>query len=433
MSKKAPTKPTENARDRRRITVLPVDALVPYEKNARTHSEAQIAQIAASIREFGWTNPVLIDEDGGIVAGHGRVLAARVLGQTEVPCITLTGLTKVQRRAYVLADNQLATKAGWDDEMLSLELTDLKAEGFDLALTGFDGADLAGLLDATDGLTDEDDVPEVPTKPVTVAGDVWLLGRHRIVCGDSTTVESVDKALAGAKPHLMVTDPPYGVEYDPAWRAGTVDEETGKRTNIGLGKMKGRAVGTVQNDDRADWREAWALFPGEVAYVWHGMNFVHTVADSLIGCGFDVRALIVWGKGQLTIGRGHYHPQHETCWYAVKKGGTGHWNGDRKQTTLWSIPKPQKSETGHGTQKPIECMKRPIENNSKPGDHVYEPFSGSGTTIIACEQTGRTCHAIELSPAYVDVAVKRWQSFTGKAATLEGDGRAFEAVSLARA
>ena len=417
----------------RPVLLRDVASLVPYARNARTHSDAQVAQIAASIREFGWTNPVLIDEDGGIIARHGRVLAARQLGQTEVPCITLNGLTKVQRRASVLADNKLALNAGWDDEMLSLELADLKAEGFDLALTGFDGADIAGLLDATDGLTDEDDVPEVPTKPVTVPGDVWLLGRHRIVCGDSTTVESVDKALNGEKPHLMVTDPPYGVEYDPAWRDGTVDEATGKRTGRDrLGPLSGRAKGQVLNDDRADWREAWALFPGEVAYVWHADSFSPVVAESLVSCDFELRNLLVWAKNHLAIGRGHYHHQHEPCWYAVKKGGTGHWNGDRKQTTLWSIPKPQKSETGHGTQKPIECMKRPIENNSKPGDHVYEPFSGSGTTIIACEQTGRVCHAIELSPAYVDVAVKRWQSFTGKHATLEGDGRTFEAVAASK-
>jgi len=432
-----PKRPS-NVRDlnavQRPVVMRALDALVPYARNARTHSEAQVAQIAASIREFGWTNPILIDEDGGIIAGHGRVLAARVLGETQVPCIVLAGLTKAQRRAYVLADNKLAMNAGWDDEMLRLELADLKADGFDLTLTGFDVADVAGLLDATSGETDPDDVPEVPTKPVTVPGDVWLLGRHRIVCGDSTTVESVDKALAGAKPHLMVTDPPYGVEYDPSWRHGRVDEQTGVRVGkVSGGKQKDQAMGLVQNDDRADWREAWALFPGEVAYVWHAGTQAHVVGFSLESCGFEMRSLIVWAKDRLVIGRSHYHEQKEPCWYAVKKGGTGHWNGDRKQTTLWSIPKPQKSETGHGTQKPIECMKRPIENNSKPGDHVYEPFSGSGTTIIACEQTGRVCHAIELSPAYVDVAVKRWQAFTGKAATLEGDGRTFDSIALSRA
>lgn len=435
MSKKAPTKPTENARDRRRIVVLPIDALVPYARNARTHSDAQVAQIAASIREFGWTNPVLIDEDGGIIAGHGRVLAARQLGQTEVPCIALTGLTKTQRRAYVLADNQLATKAGWDNELLSLELADLKAEGFDLALTGFDGADLAGILDQTEGLTDEDDVPEVPTKPVTVSGDVWLLGRHRIVCGDSTTVESVDRCLAGAVPHLMVTDPPYGVEYDPSWRLKAIEDGRLKQR----GPLMNNSVGKVENDNRVDWSEAFALFPGDVAYAWAAPGPLQVEAMvSLETAGFEVRQQIIWAKEHFALGRSHYHYQHEPCWYAVRKGATASWAGDRKQTTVWKIVsnngfRRESEATGHGTQKPIECMKRPIENNSKPGDHVYEPFSGSGTTIIACEQTGRTCHAIELSPAYVDVAVKRWQSFTGKAATLEGDGRTFEAVALSRA
>ena len=404
------------------IVHVPVESLIPYARNARTHSDAQVAQVAASIVEFGWTNPVLV-AGRSIVAGHGRVLAARKLGLPLVPTLDLSHLTETQRRAYVLADNQLATKAGWDSELLSLELADLKADGFDLTIAGFDSVDLAGILDQTTGETDPDDVPDVPAKPVTVPGDVWLLGRHRIVCGDSTTVESVEKALAGAKPHLMVTDPPYGVEYDPSWRDGA----------LGASNGPGRAKGEVRNDDRVDWREAWTLFPGEVAYVWHADPPSPVVGESLIACDFELRNLVVWAKDSLVIGRGHYHHQHELCWYAVKKGGTGHWNGDRKQTTLWSIPKPQKSETGHGTQKPIECMKRPIENNSKPGDHVYEPFSGSGTTIIACEQAGRVCHAIELSPVYVDVAVKRWQSFTGKAATLEGDGRTFAEVEASRA
>ena len=187
----------------------------------------------------------------------------------------------------------------------------------------------------------------------------------------------------------------------------------------------GCAVGKVLNDNRADWREAWALFPGEVAYVWHAGSFSPTVAESLVTCGFNLYSLIVWAKNNLVIGRGHYHPKHEPCWYAVKKGGTGHWQGDRKQTTLWEINKPQKSETGHSTQKPIECMRIPIENNSKPGDEIYDPFSGSGTTIIAAEQTGRRCYAMELSPNYVDVAVRRWQNFTGKRATLEATGAEF--------
>ena len=215
----------------------------------------------------------------------------------------------------------------------------------------------------------------------------------------------------------MVTDPPYGVEYDADWR--------NKATRADGSPIGASALGEVLNDDRADWREAWALFPGDVAYVWHAGSRSHVVADSLVACGFNLYSLIVWGKNTLVIGRGHYHPKHEPCWYAVRKGKTGHWQGDRKQTTLWEIDKPQKSETGHSTQKPIECMKRPIENNSKPGDGVYEPFSGSGTTIIAAEQTGRRCYAMELSPNYVDVAVRRWQNFTGKRAVLESTGHPF--------
>jgi DNA modification methylase len=228
----------------------------------------------------------------------------------------------------------------------------------------------------------------------------------------------VEKALGGVKPHLMVTDPPYGVEYDAEWREKS-----------GLGS---KAHGKVLNDGRADWREAWALFPGEVVYVWHAGINSPVVAESLESCDLEMRALIVWVKSRAPISRGHYHHRHEPCWYAVKKGRTGHWSGDRKQNTAWEIDTPRASETGHSTQKPVECMKRPIENNSSPGQAVYEPFSGSGTTIIAAEMTGRACHAIELNAAYVDVAIKRWQEFTGQAATLEGDGRSFTDVATER-
>jgi DNA modification methylase len=226
------------------------------------------------------------------------------------------------------------------------------------------------------------------------------------------------------KVDAVVTDPPYGVEYDANWR--------NKAMRADGSAIAGRAVGKVENDDRADWTEAWALFPGDVAYIWHAGLFAGAVADSLTATGFKLRSQIIWAKSNFAIGRGDYHWHHEPCWYAVRDGKTGHYTGDRKQTTLWQIPKPQKSETGHSTQKPVECMKRPIENNSSPGQAVYEPFSGSGTTIIAGEMTGRCVYAIELNPAYVDVAVKRWQDFTGKQATLEGDGRTFAEVSNGR-
>ena len=400
-----------------KIERRPLDGLIPYARNARTHSEEQVAQIAASMREWGWTNPILVDEDNGIIAGHGRLLAARKLGFTEAPVMVARGWSEAQKRAYVIADNKLALNAGWDNALLSAELGELQGLGFDLGLTGFAELELDALLvEQTEGLTDPDEVPEAPAEPVTKLGDVWLLGRHRLVCGDSTTTEAVDAALNGVRPHLMVTDPPYGVEYDPDWR---------NRADRANGKPYGaRAVGKVQNDDRADWSEAWALFPGDVAYVWHAGVHSPTVAASLAACDFEMRALIVWAKDRLVIGRGHYHHSHEPCWYAVKKGGTGHWNGDRKQTTLWQIDH-RKSETGHGTQKPVEAMARPVRNNSSPGQAVYEPFSGSGTTIIACEMEGRACHAIELDPAYVDVAVKRWQAFTGSVATLEATGEPF--------
>jgi DNA modification methylase len=408
--------------DSYRIEWRDIGVLLPYARNSRTHSDAQVAQIAASIREFGWTNPVLVDAEGTIIAGHGRVMAARKLGEARVPVIELGHLTEAQKRAYVIADNQLALNAGWDAEMLKVELTDLAGMDFDLALLGFDDKALAGFLaEETAGLTDPDEVPEAPVDPVSVLGDVWVLGRHRLACGSSTEADTVGKLLGAVKPHLMVTDPPYGVEYSADWRDAALG-----------GKAGGRATGKVLNDDKADWREAWALFPGDVAYVWHAGNMAHVVAESLLACDFGVRAQIIWGKSQFVIGRGDYHPQHEPCWYAVRKNKKGHYDGGRKQSTLWQIEKPRKSETGHGTQKPVECMKRPIENNSSPGQAVYEPFSGSGTTIIAGEMTGRCVYAVELNPAYVDVAVKRWQDFTGQKAVLEGDGRTFEEVAAGR-
>jgi DNA modification methylase len=402
----------------------PLDRLKAYERNSRTHTDDQIAKVAASITRFGFTNPILATDDGTIVAGHGRLLAARLLGMTAVPVIVVTGWTEDERRAYVIADNQLALEAGWDEEILRLELGDLRDKGFDLGLTGFDGDALAALLDMRpDGAVDPDEAPALPANPVAALGDLWALGRHRLLCGDATSAKDTALLLNGAKPHLMVTDPPYGVDYDPAWR-GTAKRSDGKRTSIGV-----HAKGQVENDDRSDWHEAWALFPGDVVYVWHAGRYASVVQSSLESEGIEIRSQIIWAKNNFAIGRGDYHWQHEPCWYAVRKGKTGHWNGDRKQTTLWEIPKPQRSETGHGTQKPVECMKRPIENNSKPGDTVYDPFCGSGTTIIAAEMTGRKCFALEISPAYVDVAIQRWQTFTGLQATLAATGQTFDQVA----
>lgn len=391
-----------------------VDLLIPYARNARKHSDQQVDQIAASIREFGWTVPVLVDETGTIIAGHGRVMAAKKLGISAIPVMVAHGWSEAQRRAYVLADNKLTLNGEWDEDLLKVELADLEALDFNLEITGFSEAELTKILaGGVDGNTDPDDIPEPPSEPVSILGDLWELGNSRIICGDSTSADVVSRLLGPVKPHLMVTDPPYGVEYNPEWR-----EKAGLN---GPAAAKGR----VLNDDKADWREAWALFPGDVAYVWHAGLFAGVVGDSLTATGFQLRSQIIWAKSVMVMSRGDYHWQHEPCWYAVRKGQVGHYDGGRKQTTLWQIDKPRKSETGHGTQKPVECMQRPIENNSSPGQAVYEPFSGSGTTIIAGEMTGRHVYAVELNPAYVDVAVLRWQEFTGKTAIHLDTGKTF--------
>lgn len=388
----------------------PIERLVPYVRNPRKNDE-QVERMVAAIREFGFRIPVVAKSDGTVVDGHLRLKAALKLGLTEVPVALADELTDAQVKAFRLLANRSANWAAWDEDLLALELEELQAMAFDVSLTGFDAGEIDSLLakPTTEGLTDPDEVPEPPAEPVSKPGDVWILGRHRLMCGDSTSANDVGRLLTGVRPHLMVTDPPYGVEYDPAWR------------NEALSGQKTKRTGMVLNDDRADWREAWALFPGDVAYVWHGALHAATVAESLVACGFGIRSQIIWAKERLVLSRGHYHWMHEPCWYAVK--GKAHWSGDRKQVTIWNIPsKGQDADTIHGTQKPVECMKRPMENNSSPGQAVYEPFSGSGTTIIAAEITGRACLAMELNPAYVDVAVKRWEDFMGEKAVLEDVG-----------
>ncbi|WP_027285541.1 site-specific DNA-methyltransferase [Rubritepida flocculans] len=411
-----------------RVEMLPVAALVPYAANARQHPPEQVAQLAASIGEFGFTVPVLVDEAGVLIAGHGRILAARALGLEAVPAIRLSHLTEAQARAYRLADNQLALTSTWDEALLAAELRALRTEEFDLGLLGFDGAALDRLLaeataeaPAVGGGDPDAPAPEPPAVPVTRPGDLWLMGPHRLLCGDATSAVDVARLLDGARTHLMVTDPPYGVNYDPEWR-----NEAGVSATMRTGR--------VANDDRADWREAWALFPGDVAYVWHAGVHARTVIESLEATGFAVRSQIVWAKPRFVLGRGDYHWQHEPCLYAVRKGATGHWQGARDQATLWPIATAgdEDAATVHGTQKPVECMRRPMLNNSAPGESVYEPFCGSGSTIIAAETAGRACLAMEIDPRYVDVAVRRWQDFTGSSAVLAGEERAFSDVAAAR-
>ena len=400
--------------------------LVPNARNARTHSTEQVGQIASSMREWGWTNPVLVDEEGGIIAGHGRVLAAAQLGFVDVPVMVAVGWSDAQKRAYALADNQLALNAGWDLDVLAEEVRGLKDWDFDLSLLGFDNLD--ALLARGAGLTDPDEAPPLPDEPVSKPGDVWLLGRHRLVCGDSTDADTVAQALNGVAPHLMVTDPPYGVKLDPAWRdrAGIINR-LGKAHAGGEHYMESGAL-----DVEVRWDKVWALAPVDVFYIWCADRGMFAVNQALVDHNFETRQVIVWDKGILTLTRTHYWCCHEFCLYGVRKGKTASWVGASGQSSVWQIPSPKHIMAGskeknepHPAQKPVECMKRPIENNSSPGQAVYEPFSGSGTTIIAAEMTGRACYAIELSPAYVDVAVLRWQAFSGGTATLESDGRAF--------
>jgi DNA modification methylase len=440
-------KPDKVVTAKRGIVFKSAASLVPYARNTRTHSDEQIGKVMASIVEFGWTGPVLEDVKG-IVAGHARTLGALRLyeqGKTifmapgeadggeplppgTVPCLDVSGWSEAKRRAYIIADNALAAEAGWDAKLLKLELDDLTALDFNLDLLGFSADNLAAALGPAKGdddgvkelLTDPDAVPEAPVDPVVVPGDVWLLGPHRLACGDATEAHVVEAVLKGAVPMLMVTDPPYGVAYDADWRT-TATNGDGSLLSTG----KDRATGEVLNDEREHWRDAWSLFPGDVVYVWASDRKGHRVAVDLEQCGFEIRAMVIWRKNQFVVSRGHYHPQHEPCIYAVRKGGKGHWSGDRKQSTVWDIDKPHKSETGHSTQKPVECMRRPMENNSSPGQAVFDPFVGSGTSIIAAEQIGRACYAIELNPRYCDVSILRWQDATGHTAKLEATGQTF--------
>ena len=324
------------------VELWPIDRPVPYARNARKIPPAAIDKVAASIKEFGWRQPIVVDSEAVIIAGHTRLLAAQKLGLTQVPVHVATGLSPAQVKAYRLMDNRSHEEAAWDMDLLPLELVDLKALSFDLELTGFDDQELGRLLsyEGMQGLTDENAVPEPPEQPRSKLSDVWLLGDHRLVCGDCTDAAVVGKCLGAVKPHLMVTDPPYGVQYDPVWR-----------NDPGVNK---RRRGAVTNDERCDWSEAWALFPGSVVYCWHAGKHAAVVQESLERCGFEVRSQIIWAKNRFALSRGNYHWQHEPCWYAVKTGGDARWGGDRSQSTLWQI-QVENLDTNHGTQKPVEC------------------------------------------------------------------------------
>lgn len=389
--------------------------LIPYARNSRTHSDEQIAQIAASIREFGFTNPVIIDNDNNIIAGHGRVLAAQKLKIKEVPCVVVTGWTEAQKKAYVIADNKLALNAGWDDKMLALEFDELQELGFDLSLTGFSGDEILALkpLEEVVGLTDEDDVPDAPETPVTVLGDIWVLGNHRLMCGDSTSIDAVEKLMDGKKADMWLTDPPYNVAYEG---------KTKDALKIKNDSMKDDAFRQLLRDS---YVAADAVMKdGAVFYIWHadseGYNFRGAAKDA----GWTVRQCLIWKKSAMVMGRQDYHWKHEPCLYGWNDGAGHLWAADRKQTTVLEFDKPSRNGD-HPTMKPVELFQYQMLNNTKGQDIVLDSFGGSGTTCIAAEKNGRFAYMMELDPKYCDVIIKRWQEFTGKKATHAETGEAF--------
>lgn len=392
--------------------------LIPYARNARTHSDAQVAQIAASVKEWGWTTPVLIDEAGSIIAGHGRVMAARKLGLTDVPVIVATGWSKAQKKAYVLADNQLALNAGWDIDLLKIEVGDLSAAGFDLDLIGFDDKLLADLLaEPNDGLTDPDEVPEPPAEPVTVPGDVWVMGNHRLMCGDSTSIDELEKLAAGQRVDMWLTDPPYNVAYE----GGTKEKLTIQNDSMGDDQFRQFL--------RDSYVAADAIMkPGAVFYIWHsdseGYNFRGAAKDA----GWVVRQCLIWKKSSLVMGRQDYHWKHEPCLYGWKDGAGHLWAADRKQTTILEFDKPSRNGE-HPTMKPVELFEYQLLNNTKGADIVLDSFGGSGTTMIAAEKNGRYSRLMELDPKYCDVIITRWQNFTGQKAIHEASGKTFDEMN----
>jgi site-specific DNA-methyltransferase (adenine-specific) len=404
---------------KQKIEYLEVESLIPYARNSRTHSDEQVAQVAASIKEFGFTNPVLVDQDGMIIAGHGRTLAAQRLQMKEVPCLRLSHLSEAQKRAYVIADNKLALNAGWDDELLAVELRDLKDSDFDLSLTGFGDDELADLLAEAleEGLTDEDSVPEAPETPVTVPGDIWVLGKHRLMCGDATSIENLEKLCEGQMVDMWLTDPPYNVAYE----GKTKDALTIKNDEMG-------------NDDfrqflRDSYTAADAVMkPGAVFYIWHADSEGYNFRGAAFDIEWTIRQCLIWKKQTMVMGRQDYHWQHEPCLYGWKEGAAHLWASDRKQTTILEFNRPMRS-ADHPTMKPVELFEYQILNNTKGADLVLDSFSGSGTTVICCEKIGRRARALELDPVYCDVIVKRWQEYTGKHAVLEGSDLSFDKVS----
>ncbi len=401
--------------------MVPVDSLIPYARNARTHSEEQIAQIAASIREFGWTNPILTDGDKGVIAGHGRLAAARKLELTEVPVIELGHLTPEQKKAYILADNRIALNSGWDEELLKLELQELQGVDFDLDLLGFGDEEIERLLngdDAGGGLTEDDAIPEAPVDPVSRTGDLWILGNHRLLCGDSTVLTDVERLMDGQLADMAFTDPPYNVDYGN----NAKDKMRGKDRRI-LNDALGEGFYQFLYDACVNL----LLVTKGGCYVAMSSSELHTLQKAWLDAGGKWSTFIIWAKNTFTLGRADYQRQYEPILYGWKQGSDHFWCGDRDQSDIWNYNKPRVNDL-HPTMKPVELVERAIKNSSKSRDIVLDLFGGSGTTLIACEKNNRQARLMELDPKFVDVIVKRWEQFTGREAIRECDGLKFSEV-----
>ena len=396
-----------------KVEPWPTSKLIPYARNARTHSDEQVAQIAASIVEFGFTNPILAGSDGIIVAGHGRLAAAQRLGLEQVPVVVLDHLTPTQRRALIIADNRIAENSGWDPELLRLELGALQDDDFDLSLTGFDADALLEIFEGEEpdqsGQTDDDQVPDVPENPISQPGDVWILGPHRLLCGDATQVESYERLLQGQTVDLIWSDPPYNVNY----------------ANSAKDKLRGKNR-AILNDNLGEGFHGFlldALTPAlahcrGAVYLSMSSSELDTLQSAFRAAGGHWSTFIIWAKNTFTLGRADYQRQYEPILYGWPEGAQRHWCGDRDQGDVWQIKKPAKNDL-HPTMKPVELVERCIRNSSKPGQTVLDPFGGSGTTLIAAEKTGRIARLMELDPQYVDVIVRRWEDWTGQTATRE--------------
>ncbi len=405
----------------------PLDRLIPYARNARTHTDEQVAQIAASIAEFGWTNPVLVGSDGVLIAGHARLMAARKLAMSEVPVIVLDHLRESQRRALVLADNRLALSAAWDEDMLRVELAALREDDYNIDLLGFTDEEIEGFLAEPEaevaGLTDEDAVPETPEAAVTVPGDVWLLGQHRLLCGDATVLGDLETVLAGGLADITFCDPPYNVNYGATMKD----------------KLRGKSHRKIANDNLGEEFAKFlydacvnmlAVTKGAV-YICMSSSELHTLQKAFRDAGGHWSTFVIWAKNTFTMGRSDYQRQYEPILYGWKEGADHFWCGARDQGDVWFIKKPHVNDL-HPTMKPVELVERAVRNSSKSRDTVLDPFGGSGSTLIACEKAGRQARVIELEPKYCDVIIRRFQQFAGKPATLEGDGRSFDEIAVGR-